>query len=221
MTLRKGLVMSVRLLALGGVLFAASVSVACGQVVQLPTFDYFSVQTSVLAPDRGGAFLGGVRRSSSRSAAYGVPGAGQLPGVGRLFGNRVLDHAAGGSSSSVHVTIIDLEEMDRAVLAEAASRRSAPALLDQRAAALTRRMITAESGGSSTDESLQSVAELRRQNEVRQASGTNEAVRLFAQGQQAEGRGQVSTARIYYRMAQKRAGGELQRQITARLTALK
>ena len=212
--------MCVRLLAFACLLCALNVSMAWGQVVQLPTFNYFSVQTSVLAPDRGGAFLGGVRRSSSRNAAYGVPGAGRLPGVGRLFGNRVLDGTAGGRSSSVHVTIIDHEELDQAVLAAAARERSAPSRLDQRAAALAQRMGTSESGGNSTGDTLVSVAELRRQHEARQATGTNEAARLFDQGRQAEARGQASTARIYYRMAQKRAGGELQRQITARLTAL-
>src|SRR5690349_8882622 len=46
---------------LGGILL---VSPATAQVVQLPSFETFSVQTSVLVPDSGAAYLGGVNRSS-------------------------------------------------------------------------------------------------------------------------------------------------------------
>ena len=207
--------MSVRLSVITCVLFAASHCVAMGQVLQLPTFHNFSVRTSVLAPDRGGTYLGGVGRSSSRSAAYGMPGAGRLPGVDRLFGNRALDHTAGGSNASVHVTVIDQEEMDRAVLAEAARRRSVPADPES-----TQRPTASDTDRGGTDQTLLSVAELRRQRAARASTAAGEAAQLFAQGQQAESRGQVGTARIYYRMAHKRATGQLQRDITARLAAL-
>lgn len=213
--------MSARTLVFTCLVLAPGASVAFGQVVQLPTFEYFSVQTSVLAPDRGGTFLGGVGRSSSRSSAYGVPGAGSLPGMGRLFGNRALDQTASASGSSVRVTIIDHEELDRAVLAEAARRRGQVSTVDQRAAQLALRMSPPTSGGSTGEGPLLSVAELRRQNEARRAAETAEATRLFAQGRQAETRGQTGTARIYYQMAQKQADKELQRQIASRLRAIK
>ena len=111
--------MSPRLLVWMGWLALPGVSVVHGQVVQLPTFRYFSVQTSVLAPDSGGAYLGGVGRAASGRTSRGTPGGG------RLFGNRSIEHSVGASRSSVHATVIDLEELDRAVLAEAARRRPA------------------------------------------------------------------------------------------------
>lgn len=215
------MVWSVRVFAAASLLGALSGSIACGQVVQLPDFRRFDVQTSVLVPDRGGALLGGTGRSASHGTVQGVPGVGRLPAAGRLLGNRALGQASGTSAASVHVTILDQEALDRAVLAAAASRRSVPTSVDQRAAALTRRMQMA--GGAAHTAAaapLRSVAELRREHAARQARQTDEAIALLDRGQQAAARGQVSTARIYYRMAEQRASGALQRQIAAHRAAL-
>ena len=46
-------------------------SSARAQAVQLPTFNYFTVQTTVSVPDRGGAVLGGVNRASSGTTSRG------------------------------------------------------------------------------------------------------------------------------------------------------
>ena len=51
--------------------FAASASSARAQAVQLPTFRYFTVDTTVSVPDRGGAVLGGVSRASSGTTSRG------------------------------------------------------------------------------------------------------------------------------------------------------
>lgn len=50
---------------------------AHAQVVQLPSLRSFSVRTSVLVPDSGGAYLGGVNRSSHWMTSRG-PGWGPL-----------------------------------------------------------------------------------------------------------------------------------------------
>ncbi len=63
--------------------------------VQLPTFQQFSLQTSVVAPDRGSMVLGGVNRAASGSSSTGTPGLSHLPGASRLFRNRAI-----GSESS-------------------------------------------------------------------------------------------------------------------------
>jgi hypothetical protein len=212
--------MNARLCAAACLCVAGSASWAQGQVVQLPTFHNFSVQTSVSAPDRGGTHLGGVGRSSSRRSAYGVPGAGRLPVMGRLLGNRAIEQASGASNASVHATIIDNQELDRAVLAAAASRRSNPSTAEQRGAELARRMNGSSGEIAPGAEPLLSVAELRRQNEARRAAENAEVAQLLAQAQQAQQRGEISTARTYYRMAHKRAHGEQQRQIAARLEAM-
>ena len=82
------------------------------QVIQLPTYRYFSVGTSVLVPDRGSAYLGGVGH-----AAYGSSQRGPF--------NRSHGSSIGSAGISVHATIIDQDEIDRALLAEAAARRGA------------------------------------------------------------------------------------------------
>jgi type II secretory pathway component GspD/PulD (secretin) len=112
-----------------------------GQVVQLPTFRSFSIGTTVVIPDRGSAYLGGVNRARYGSVYRGVPVLGKLPGVGPLFRNRAS--ASSVTSSGVHAsaTIIDLRELDKAVLAEAARRRGAtPTVteIDRKAAFLSR-----------------------------------------------------------------------------------
>ena len=50
---------------------------ANAQSVQLPTFHFFTLNTSVLVPDGGDAFLGGVNRATSGRNERGIPG---LPG---------------------------------------------------------------------------------------------------------------------------------------------
>jgi hypothetical protein len=97
----------------GILLWVVAVSDARAQTVQLPSRQVFSVNTSVLVPDRGGAYLGGVRRSSQ-----GVTQRGPLR-------NRSLGGATSAGGASVHATVIDLRELDRLVLAEGAARRAA------------------------------------------------------------------------------------------------
>lgn len=94
------------------------------QVVQLPTYRTFSVGTSVLIPDRGSTFLGGVDRGVWNSNTQGVPGLSGVPGVGRLFTNRSISSEVSSSRAYASATIMDLEALDKAVLAEAAAKRA-------------------------------------------------------------------------------------------------
>lgn len=84
-----------------------------GTSVQLPQFNFFTISTSVMVPDRGSAVLGGVGRASSASGQSGLP---LLPQ--RAIGGT---HTAGGISVSVQVH--DLKAMDRELLADAAAAR--------------------------------------------------------------------------------------------------
>lgn len=85
------------------------------QVVQLPTTGTFSLQTSVMAPDSGSAFLGGSRASSASTRSLG-PGS----------------IASGGSAragmATVQATIIDLEELDQMIRSQAGSKPFLPDL---------------------------------------------------------------------------------------------
>lgn len=70
--------------------------------VQLPSFSSFSYQGTVVVPDSGGAYLGGVNRSAT--------------GLNRRGLSRGFGSSLGHSGASVHATIIDHNEIDRQLL---------------------------------------------------------------------------------------------------------
>ena len=76
--------MNVRMFTVG-VLFAGLASQCYGQqvaqVVQLPTFQFFSVSTTVSVPDSGSSFLGGVKRAQYNGVSRGVPLVSKVPGL--------------------------------------------------------------------------------------------------------------------------------------------
>ncbi len=104
---------------------------AQAQTVQLPTMQTFSSTGSVLVPDRGGAFLGGVNRAASGYSRRGVPlfGAGSPTPIGRQVS---------ATQTSVHATIIDLNEWDQQMRRQASGQAGSQIGAD-RSAALTGR----------------------------------------------------------------------------------
>lgn len=82
------------------------------QTVQLPTFHYFGVQTTVVVPTRGTIPLGSVTRAGQMSTQYG-------------WGGRSFNMVRESAGLSMGVTVIDNAEIDRQLLAEAARRRGA------------------------------------------------------------------------------------------------
>ena len=98
-------------------LFSAAGSAALAQnapasAVQLPTFGYNTVTTTVSVPDRGGVYMGGIKRSSSGRTESGAP---LLP-----FKNRSIGNQTSASSFSAHAYIHDFEAMDEAALSAGA-----------------------------------------------------------------------------------------------------
>lgn len=89
------------------------------QWVQLPTFHSFSVNTSVLVPDRGAVMLGGVNRSFHSRGRAGRPGMRLGPGALLAPASSFRTASASSSTVSVNATIIDLQAMDAALLNEA------------------------------------------------------------------------------------------------------
>lgn len=147
-----------------GCVSAMSIASLQAQTIQLPRSELFSAGASVRVPDRGAAHLGGVRRSVQRWSRRGVPVAGRLPGIGRLLSNS--DYGAGHASNgaSVHVTVIDHEALDRAVLAEARRRRtggSGDLALRPDLAEFSRRVSRGVRSAAASEEGLMSVAEIR------------------------------------------------------------
>ena len=58
-----------------------------GTTVQLPTFSYVTVTTTVSVPDGGTVLLGGIKRLSEGRNEFGVPLLDKLPYINRLFKN--------------------------------------------------------------------------------------------------------------------------------------
>lgn len=81
-----------------------------------------------------------------------------------------------------------------------------------------RKLAAAQS--SSAGKAVPSVAEARRLHRLEQAADENEALALFEKGRTAEEDGKPGAAKIFYRMAVKRAPGTLRDRIQARLDAL-
>jgi hypothetical protein len=185
--------------------------------VQLPTFRFFTVQTSVSVPDGGGAYLGGMKtaRDSSLTRGFGP------------FRNRGIGSDRGAAGMSVHARIIDLKEMDDAILAEAAAGRPGAAAFDPdaaRAELLSRHVgktFTSTTAATTEPEPLaESVAAIRAQNAAAAEARAAEAAQYFAKAQAAETEGKPAVAKYYYQMVARRDRGQLQQQSLERIAAI-
>ena len=179
--------------------------------IQLPTFGYTTVATTVSVPDRGGVSLGGISRSSSGSTSRGTPLVGKLPFVGRPFGNRAIGKQLGASNMSVHAYIHDFEAMDQALLARAAARRPRPGVV-----------MNVNRGGALVGESLNVPAAVVRQRReaAKEQALNDELADLWSRAQAAEAKGKPSVAKIFYRMIARDATGNLKQHALARLDAI-
>jgi len=65
----------------------ASTVTRSGTTVQLPTFSFVTVTTTVSVPDGGTVLLGGIKRLSEGRNEFGVPMLNKLPYINRLFKN--------------------------------------------------------------------------------------------------------------------------------------
>jgi type II secretory pathway component GspD/PulD (secretin) len=199
-------------ISIGAVATAAMCSAAFGQAVQLPTFQFFTVQTTVSVPDRGAAYLGGVSRAASGRASRGVPFLGKAPGLGRLGRNDAFGSTISTSGASLSATVIDHREWDKAVLAEAAKRREGRITPSEVEAPRVR--VALETAP------VESVAEIRRQNAARDDEQRRELQALIDKARQAEAAGKPGVAKVYYDMAARRADPALREQITAHTARL-
>jgi hypothetical protein len=213
-------------LAVAGLLSLATE--ASAQVLQLPTFTFATVSTTVSVPDQGSVFLGGVDRASDGRNEFGVPGI-TLPG----FQNRGIGQDRSSTKMFVTATIHDFDAMDQALLntpSDGVTRsapRTLPPLLPDAPAGFAGRASQQKTNlaGKWQVEADQpspvgDLAAEQASRADRQATRTSEADAFFARGQQAEADGKPKVAKIYYQMALRRASGELKQQAQARLDAV-
>jgi hypothetical protein len=144
------------------------------QTVQLPTFHYFGVETTVVVPTGGTIPLGSVTRSAQVRTPFDR--------VGSSF--NMVEESLG---LSMGVTVIDNAEIDRQILAEAARRRGAK--VD-----VLGRPIDANADG---DEPTRN----ERFWDRRRESGGGAV--YMRRGREAELAGQPELAKVFYRRAAK------------------
>lgn len=90
--------------------------------IQLPSISTFGVQTTVVVPDSGRGYLGGIRRVREGRTEAGAPGLNKLaPG----FRNSSHGREVSSSGMDATATILDRNELDPFVPSGVASRRAA------------------------------------------------------------------------------------------------
>jgi hypothetical protein len=211
-----GLTLVGAILAGGNVALAQQPAPQLPTTVQLPSFSFFTVQTTVSVPDRGAMHLGGISRGRDGRSERGL---GPLA-------NRGIGSDRSVAGASVHARIIDFEEIDRMLLAAAARRAGTP--VDPaigKAAELTRHVEAGVAVGGAADHGVTaalpgSVAAIKAHNAAAALQRSSEVAELFAKGQAAEAEGKPAVAKIFYQMVVRRAAGQLQQQAQVRLAAL-
>ncbi len=215
-------------LALVGIGAGSASAQQPGTAVQLPTFSFFGVNTTVSVPDRGSVYMGGVNRAASARNEFGTP---LLPF--RPFKNTAIGSERSASSIRVSVFIHDFEAMEAELLSRPSPGR------EQATWQLSRPMAAAlgqtlpppgpprgeswqtSSPANSTSRPQMSVADAQSQRLSQRAVRSDEAVRFFERGRDAEEAGKPNVAKIYYQMAARRAGGgDFKQQVVDRLEAL-
>jgi hypothetical protein len=185
------------------IVLLAATPAAWGQVVQLPSMHNFSVSTSVLVPDRGSAYLGGVGRAHhSRTTSGWSPLGRNTSRAGSVAGTGVM----------VHATIIDHAELDALVLEEARAIRAAKGI-EWRDPAEPR-------VAPSRDAPLASVAEIKRAVAHDDARREEAARTDFEKAFDYEQSGEHALARSYYRVAARKSSGSVRDEAIERLKGL-
>ncbi|MEN1681016.1 MAG: hypothetical protein AAGJ46_15620 [Planctomycetota bacterium] len=91
-------------------------NVTAGTTVQLPTFSFISVSTTVSVPDGGTVLLGGIKRLNEGRNEFGVPLLSKVPYINRLFRNVGIGRETDSLMMMVTPRIIIQEEEEAKLL---------------------------------------------------------------------------------------------------------
>lgn len=174
-------------------------------VVQLPTFHFFSANTTVLVPDRGATYLGGVNYSSAGRTQRGIPGLG-----GRPFTNTSSGRSTGGGNMWVSAHIHDFEAMEAQLLGQSDATAGLSPRPSPRAVAATKQ----------TPSFAQSVNALRAQAANEDQAQQLEAQAYLKRANEKLNEGKPGLAKIYFQMAERRGTGPVKEQALAGLKAV-
>jgi general secretion pathway protein D len=89
-----------------------------GTTVQLPTFSFVTVTTTVSVPDGGTVLLGGIKRLSEGRNEFGVPILSKIPYLNRLFKNASIGRETQSLMMMVTPRIIIQEEEEELILGQ-------------------------------------------------------------------------------------------------------
>jgi hypothetical protein len=182
---------------LAAVMLVAGSAQGQGVTLQLPTLRSFSVATTVVVPDRGGAYMGGVGRVSSGRSRFGPPGGRSQTAFG-------FEHHAAGLHAAAHIH--DLRGMDEALRRGSESRSAA--------SPLTQRLLDAQK------DLPRSLEQLDRQRLAEQQAQQAAASDFLRRGRAAQLAGKTSLARTYFEIALRRSTGALRDEIARELQPL-
>lgn len=129
-------------------------------VVQQPVVGSTSVATSVTVPNGGRTFLGGVFSAQSGRSRFGFGQPGSSLGLSRS-----------SNSMSVGVTVIDLREMDEAILNSVPDRPEPASRFARHAAAISRPSSETPREAESTEERAAKFEQLARKAEAENHPG--------------------------------------------------
>lgn len=173
--------------------------VAAAQVVQLPELRNFSVGTSVLVPDRGATYGGGVMR---RSETSGQVGSLTFPS------GRSMSTGTSASNSWVHAYIHPTPaEMDEILLGK-------PSPVESAAAAPLRMT------GAAKQPATGSLAAIRRQLSAEDAAANRKAIKYADMAEDCLREGRTNIAKLFLRSAISTARGDYQTQLEERLNEI-
>jgi hypothetical protein len=180
---------------------------ARAQVVQLPTFQFFGISTTVSVPDSGAGFVGGTSSSSMSGFDHGFPGLGQFPVAGRPFGDRAIASHTQSSGVSVSAYIHDFEAMDQALLGEGAPLTVLRSGASGTPRAKDLRPMAGDIAGR------MSVAEIHRQGTGQATKTQSSARRDFDRARALLAEGKTGVARAYLQHAVRTADPKLRAEI--------
>jgi len=95
---------------------AGATTISSGTTVQLPTFNFVTVTTTVSVPDGGTVLLGGIKRLSEGRSERGVPILSNIPYINRLFRNTAVGRTTESLMMMVTPRIIIQEEEEQKLL---------------------------------------------------------------------------------------------------------
>lgn len=213
------------LLAISGILLSACCAWAQpATTLQLPEFQFTTVNTTVSAPDGGTMVLGGIKRAASQRVENGVPVLGKLPGVGRLFNNTAIGKQDSAGIMTVTPRIINFEEEEAKLgIIQTpngpivnAPAPPAPNLVDQQADFLSRNVGRREAPQAAPVQPAgPSPEQIRARNELLAETRQREAFELYEKARGAAASGKLKVAKIYLDQAARRATGDLKSHVAA------